>query len=103
MNRIATRPAVAGFWPGLGAKVAVALIVCAGVRGLVAQAPPAGGGFAVPVEQDANGHKRLVPLPAYFGDSKARAAHNKLFTEKVRPVLAGQRPLAAVILRTTTT
>jgi hypothetical protein len=94
MNRIANRPSVKGFWPALGAKVAVALVVCAGVRVLVAQAPPAAGAFAVPVEQDANGNKRLVPLPAFYGDARARAAHNKLFTEKIRPVLTGQRPLA---------
>jgi len=94
MNRIVTRPSVAGLWTGLGAKVAVALVVCAGVRVLVAQAPPAAGAFAVQVEQDANGFKRLVPLAAYYGDSKAKAAHLKLFTEKVRPVLAGQKALA---------
>jgi hypothetical protein len=96
MNRIFAPASPASFWPGLGAKIAVAMAVCLGVRVLVAQAPPAPAAspFAATVEEDANGYKRLVPYAKYYGDAKARVEYNKLLSEKVRPVIAGQKTLA---------
>ena len=84
-----------GFRSGLGGKIAVALVVCLGVRALLAQAPaaPAASKFVAAVEEDAQGYKVLKPHANYYGDAKKRSEYNKLKREKVAPVLTGQKSL----------
>jgi hypothetical protein len=82
---------LAGFWPRLGLKVAVAVAASWTIGFVIAQAPTAAPGMAASEGVDARGYKVLVPHALFTGPkgkTEDTTRHNQ-----ARQVLSGTTPL----------